>query len=156
MVAPQESGDGVVGAVERVGPVVEEALTNGREAIGALGPARQVIAPPRGYDAFLLQAPEYSVQVARVHSLLWVEILEHLGQLVAMRLATTQDEEERRFDEPLDAGVNLEAVAVGPLPAAASGRATVMDLVMVAEPPRHAGFVLDSEPVVNSQCVTHC
>ena len=146
----------MVGAVERVGPVVKEALTDGREAVRTLGPARQIIAPSRGYDAFLLETPQYSVQVARVHSLLWIEVVEHLGQFVAVRLTTPQDEEERRFDEALDAGVNLEAVAVGSLPSTASGRAAVMDLVMVAEPARHAGFVLDIEAVVNSQCVTHC
>src|SRR5919201_2667924 len=95
---------------ERLRPAVEQAPALVGELVGPLGGPRKVGAPLGADGTFVLERPQEAVEVADVHAALDPELRDPLEQLVSVERPLAQEQEQRRLDEPLDAGAD------GPVP----------------------------------------
>src|SRR2546421_5459598 len=105
-VSLQELADRCLRFSEGLRPTVEQAPALRRELVRALGGARQVRAPLRADEPFVLEPAQEPVEVADVDSPL-AELRNPFEQLVAVRRAPAQEQEERRLDEALDARAHV-------------------------------------------------
>src|SRR3954447_18842653 len=90
-----------------LGPLVEQCAAVLGEGVGALA-----VAPLRGDELFLLERAKQAVEVAHFDSGLAGQLREALEELVAVRRALAQKQEERRLGEPLDPREDAPVAAV--------------------------------------------
>src|SRR5438067_883748 len=88
---------------EGLGPRREQAAALVGELVDPLAGPGRVVAPLGGDEAVLLEGTQHAVEVAHVDPLLARQLGKLLEQVVAVRRALSQQEEERRLAEPLDA-----------------------------------------------------
>jgi len=68
-----------------------------------------VVAPLGGDEALLLERAQQAVEIADVDPTLHPELREPVEQLVAVERPLAQEQQQRRLDEALDAGVDVPA-----------------------------------------------
>jgi hypothetical protein len=102
----------VTSLLEKLGETVAQ-LLDGKEPrgkhlvplvgqrVGALRRARQLSAPLRGDESFLLERPQLPVEVPDVDPVLAGKLGQPFDELVAMRRPAREQEKERRLAEAL-------------------------------------------------------
>src|ERR1051325_8463539 len=130
-ISVEEARDGFLRAPQCLGPAIEQATPLVGELVGPLGRARNVGTPLGADEPFLLEGAQEPVEVADVDAALHSHLGKSLEQLVAMEGPLPQQQEQRRFDEALDAGGDVpvpgpdEPAAAGAWAASVGARASI-------------------------------
>src|SRR5437763_10900933 len=100
LVPVEERRDERLIRTQGLGPAAEQAPAFLGERIDPLGRARRVVTPLGGDDPVLLERAQDAVEVAHVDPRLARELLDLLEELVSVRGALCEQEQQSRLAEP--------------------------------------------------------
>src|SRR5215204_998670 len=106
LVAVEKASDRPLGALQGLGPAIQELATLVRQLIRPLRRPWELGAPFGAHDAFVLERAQEAVDVPHVDAALDPELRDAVEQLVSMQRALAQEKQQRRLDEALDACVH--------------------------------------------------
>ena len=112
--AGEQRADSLASGSKRRHPGSEQGGALAGELVDALLGPGGLLAPGRGDKTLLLEGTQQPVEVAEVDPTLVEQLLEPVGELVAVALALGQQEQHGRLGESLDPRPDLETARADP------------------------------------------
>src|SRR5262249_22658903 len=116
----EKAGGALLGALQRLDPVVEQPFARRRDGVAALRGTGGGVVPFRRDESFLLEPAQQPVEVSHLDAGLAGQLRQPLEQVVAVRRMLPQEEQQRGLREPLDPRENPPTTLVVPACARAS------------------------------------